>query len=132
MATRQRSVEADAVAQRTDEGAVGAREDGFNRVVLRGRVSAAPEARELPSGSSVVGVRITVPREATTMTRGSRQTVDWFECTAWSAAQRRVVARWRPGDLVELEGAVRRRFPRGGGTSRVEIEVLRGRRLARP
>jgi single-strand DNA-binding protein len=106
-------------------------EPAVNQVVLRGRVSGAPEARELPSGSEVVGVRITVRRDRTTMTKGSRQKVDWLDCTAWSAAARRTLGRWEVGDLVEIEGSLRRRFPRGGGVSRVEVEVLRGRRLSR-
>ena len=106
-------------------------EDCLNQVVLRGRVSGAPTERELPSGSTVVGVRLSVRRDRTAMTKGSKQTVDWVECTAWSAAARRSVGRWAVGDLVEVEGSLRRRFPRGGGVSRVEVEVLRGRRLAR-
>jgi single-strand DNA-binding protein len=107
------------------------RESALNQVVLRGRVSGAPTERELPSGATVVGVRISVRRDRTTMTKGSRQTVDWLECTAWSAGARRSVARWAVGDVVEVEGSLRRRFPRGGGVSRVEVEVLRGRRVAR-
>ena len=116
-------------AGRVDEGDVP--EASLNQVLLRGRVSAAPTERELPSGATVVGVRITVRRDRTTMTKGSRQTVDWLECTAWSAGARRSVARWEVGDVVEVEGSLRRRFPRGGGVSRVEVEVLRGRRVAR-
>ena len=105
--------------------------ESVNQVVLRGRVSSAPVARELPSGALVVGVRVTVRRERTVMTRGSKQTVDWMECTAWAAGPRRTVERWQVGDVVEVEGALRRRFSRGGGLSRVEVEVLRGRRVSR-
>lgn len=114
-------------------GEAAEEETGLNRVVLRGRVSGAPDERELPSGALVVGVRISVRRDGTptVMTKGSKQTVDWLECTAWSGLTRRTVARWEVGDLVEVEGALRRRFPRGGGVSRVEVEVLRARRLAR-
>ncbi len=103
----------------------------LNEVVVRGRVSGAPQERELPSGSLVVGVRLSVARDRTVMTKGSKQTVDWLECTAWSAPTRRQVARWEVGDLVEVHGSLRRRFPRGGGVSRVEIEVLRAQRLSR-
>ena len=28
----------------------------------------------------------------------------------WAAALRRTVSRWRPGDLIEVEGSLRRRF----------------------
>ena len=104
-----------------------------NTVLLRGRVSTAPEPRELPSGSVIVTFRVTVPRSATAMTRGSRQTVDWLDCVAWGPGPRRTVATWRLDDEVEVGGALRRRFYRGGqGTStRLEVEVLRARRLSR-
>ena len=105
--------------------------EALNQVLLRGRVSSPPQVRELPSGAVVVGVRVTVRRQPTVMTRGSKQTVDWVECGAWSAGARRTVERWQVGDVVEVEGSLRRRFTRGGGLSRVEVEVLRARRLAR-
>ena len=108
-------------------------EVGLNHVALRGRVCGEPTERQLPSGAVVVGFRISVRRDgpATVMTRGSKQVVDWLACTAWSGLTRRTVSRWEIGDLVEVEGALRRRFPRGGGVSRLEVEVLRARRLAR-
>lgn len=103
---------------------------GTNRVVLRGRVTREPEARELPSGTTISTFRISVPREATVMTRGSRQPSDWFDCTTWSARSRQRVAKWQVGDEVEVVGAVRRRHVRtaAGGTSMVDIEVLEARR----
>ena len=44
------------------------------------------------------------------------------------------VSGWRAGDVVEVEGALRRRFQRGGaGTStRLEVEVLSGRLVSAP
>ena len=104
-----------------------------NVVRLRGRVSTAPEERVLPSGSVILTLRVSVPREPTPMTQGSRQQSDWVDCSVWSARVRRTVARWRNGDVVEVEGSVRRRFYRGGdGTStRLEVEVLAGRLLSR-
>ncbi len=104
-----------------------------NLVRLRGRVSSGPEGRDLPSGSVIVSVRISVPRDPSPMTAGSRQTTDWVECTAWGGRPRRTVAGWSVGDVVEVEGSLRRRFSRGGsGTAtRLEVEVLGGRRVAR-
>lgn len=108
---------------------------GENTVQLRGRVSTAPERRELPSGSVIVTFRITVPRSAsaTAMTKGSRQTVDWLDCVAWGAGPQRTVSAWALGEQVEVAGALRRRFYRGGqGTStRLEVEVLRAKRVSR-
>jgi single-strand DNA-binding protein len=104
-----------------------------NTVRLRGRVSTAPEERELPSGAVILTLRVSVRREPTPMTQGSKQQTDWVDCSVWAARTRRAVARWREGDTVEVEGALRRRFYRGGdGTAtRLEVEVLSGRLVSR-
>jgi single-strand DNA-binding protein len=100
-----------------------------NEVRLVGRVTGAPSEVTLPSGDQLVTFRVTVTRERP----ATRQRVDALECSAWAPRVRRSVARWRAGDLVEVEGAVRRRFfrtPAGTG-SRVEIEVAGGRVIRR-
>jgi single-strand DNA-binding protein len=104
-----------------------------NEVRLRGRVSTAPEERTLPSGTLIVTFRVSVTREASPMTNGSKQSSDWVDCTAWGAKTRRAAARWRAGDVVEVEGALRRRFQRGaaGTSTRLEVEVLSGRLVTR-
>lgn len=105
-----------------------------NRVVLRGKVTKAPQVRELPSGSTIVVLRLSVPREEPTpMVRGSRQSVDWVDCTVWGSRARRSAGRWREGDVVEVEGALRRRFQRSasGPSTRLEVEILAGRIVAR-
>lgn len=99
-----------------------------NEVRLVGRVTADPSVVELPSGDQLVTFRVTVDRDD----RATPRRVDALECSAWAPRLRRTVARWRPGDVVEVEGAIRRRFfrtPAGTG-SRVEIEVA-GARLIR-
>ncbi|GGF35391.1 hypothetical protein GCM10011519_06030 [Marmoricola endophyticus] len=109
-------------------------ESGFrNEVVLRGRVSAAPQERTLPSGARVVVVRLVIGREQTVMTRGSRQRSDWVECAAWSGGMRRKMLRWDEGDVVEVSGSLRRRHYRSaaGSSSIVEVEALDGRRITR-
>jgi single-strand DNA-binding protein len=109
-------------------------ETEFNRVTLRGRVSAEPSVRELPSGTSIVTFRMIMTRAKTHMTGGSKQTSDWVDCVAWAPRPRRTVATWRSGDTVEVEGALRRRFFRSEGgvpSSRVEVEVLTARVVSR-
>lgn len=102
-----------------------------NEVVLRGRVSAEPETRELPSGDVVVTWRIVVPRPPDRAGPGAR--VDALECAAWGGRVRRTVSSWRTDDVVEVSGALRRRFfHRAGGTSsRVEVDVTRARLIRR-
>ena len=102
---------------------------GTNCVVLRGKVSSPPTARELPSGDTIVTFRLSVARTRTAMTRRSKASSDWVDCAAWTARTRRTVVRWQVGDAVEVQGALRRRFYRGaaGATTRLEVEVLQVR-----
>lgn len=102
-----------------------------NEVRLVGRISQQPEERSLPSGDTVWTFRVVVAR---TGDRGrSRQTVDSLECAVWSGRVRRSVAAWEVDDVVEVSGAMRRRFFRAGGAaaSRVEVEVTSGRLIRR-
>ena len=103
-------------------------------VVLRGRVTAHPEERELPSGDPLVTFRLSVRRRPTPLGRGSKQTTDWVDCVAGSARVRRTASTWSVGDEVEVDGVLRRRFFRGAGGaggSRLEVEALRVRRVHR-
>jgi len=116
---------------RTDALSAGAETDAdANRVRLRGRLSTDPTKRTLPSGDSVWLFRVVVPRGGAA--RG-RQSVDALECAVWAGRVRRSVATWLAGDIVEVEGAMRRRFFRSGGStgSRVEVEVDTGRLIRR-
>lgn len=103
-----------------------------NTVQLTGRLAAAPIRTILPSGDQVVSLRLVVDRPARTGRRsGARHPVDTIDCSIWTAALARRVERWEPGDVVSLEGALRRRFWRspGGARSRYDVEVSRARRL---
>ena len=104
-----------------------------NQVTLSGRVSADPEVRRLPSGDEVVSFRLVV-RPSKAAMRRSKQSVDTFECAAWSSAMRRVARRLSAGEHVEITGELRRRFTRHTGIpmSWVSVEVATCRRLRSP
>ena len=108
-----------------------------NEVHLVGRLAAAPVRRELPSGDVLVQFRLVVDRDgATRAARASGRrtpTVDTLECAAWRKDVQRALQRCLPGDVVEVRGALRRRFWRspGGAASRSEVEAVRLRRLIR-
>lgn len=105
-----------------------------NEVVLVGRVAAAAEERELPSGDLLVSFRLVVDRPAPVRPPPGRGvTVDTLDCAAWGAGARRTAKALGPGDVVEVEGALRRRFWRAGAAavSRTEVEVGALRRLVR-
>ena len=103
------------------------RASSANEVRLRGRLAAEPEARELPSGDEVVTLRLIVDRPRT---RVRAATVDTIDCTVWAAALRARVTAWQPGDFVEVQGALRRRFWKSpqGSRSRYDVEVIKASR----
>jgi len=101
-----------------------------NFVRLRGRLSADPIEKVLPSGDSVWTFRVVVARAAPYR---RKQRVDALECAVWTGRIRRSVATWHEGDIVEVTGSLRRRFFKtpSGSVSRVEVEVDAGRVIRR-
>lgn len=100
-----------------------------NEVTLIGRLASDVRERSMPSGALLSSFRLVVRRDS--VVHGPN--IDALDCIAWRAPVQRAVRRWAAGDLVEVRGAVRRRFWRGvsGSVSRCEIEVTVVRRLAR-
>ncbi len=98
--------------------------DVDNHVVLRGRVADIAELRTLPSGDEIVSFRLIVDRSRAARRR-SRQLVDTFDCSAWTARLRRQSLRLHPGDRIEITGELRRLFSRsrGGVSSRVFVDL---------
>jgi len=99
---------------------------GVNEVIVSGRISGSPEERELPSGDTVVQLRLVVPRSGARVRRGGGgATVDTIDVSCWTKALQRKAVRLKPGDLVTVRGALRRRFWRspGGPASRYEVEA---------
>jgi single-strand DNA-binding protein len=105
-----------------------------NEVLLVGRLAAPAEERELPSGDVITTFKLVVERTGSRRPSVGRQiTLDTLECVGWTAATRRTVTSMSAGDVVEVKGALRRRFWRGrnGPASRYEVEVDRVKRLAK-
>lgn len=99
-----------------------------NEVQLRGRLSAAAEIKSLPSGDEVATWRLVIPRDA-----DGGSAVDTIDCESYSRQLIRLAAKWPAGELIELEGALRRRFWQSptGARSRYAVDVRSARR-ARP
>jgi single-strand DNA-binding protein len=99
---------------------------GVNEVMVCGRISGLAEARELPSGDTVVQLRLVVPRSGPrARAGGGGATVDTIDVACWTKALQRKAVRLKPSDLVTVRGALRRRFWRspGGPASRYEVEA---------
>lgn len=110
-----------------------AAQESVNEVRLVGRLAAEPQLRELPSGDTVWNLRVVVERPVPPGKEKPRQRVDSLECAVWGGRLKKSVEGWCAGDLVEVAGAMRRRFFRAGGitASRVEVELTRGRVIRR-
>jgi single-strand DNA-binding protein len=91
-----------------------------NYVFLRGRLAAAVEYRDLPSGDALAVFRLTVARPS-----ADRARVDSIECASVRAKVHRSIARAEPGDELEISGALHRRFWRTptGPASRYAVDV---------
>jgi single-strand DNA-binding protein len=100
-----------------------------NDVVLRGRMSAPAELRTLPSGDPLVTFRLIVRRSRP---RVPGQ-VDVLTCITYDRSLQRRAAVWNTGDVVEVEGALQRRFWRtGAGTASLyEVNCRKGRKVTR-
>jgi len=94
-----------------------------SRVHLRGRLSGAT-AVTLPSGDEAVTFRIIVDRPARQRGPSGRVRVDALECIAWTASPRRRVLACSDGDVIEVEGWLRRRFWKAGGALASRTEVV--------
>lgn len=102
-----------------------------NAVFLRGRLAAEPLARELPSGDEILTFRLTVDRPPDGSEARSR--VDSIDCATVVPRARRRVERAQPGDVLEVTGALHRRFWRSsaGLGSRYEVRVSSARSARR-
>jgi single-strand DNA-binding protein len=111
--------------------AAGIEPPSCNQVTLVGRVSAAPERRDLPSGDQLVTLRVVVDRPRQ---KGvARRAVDVIDVACWTKRTQRTAAGLEPDDGVRVEGALRRRFFAAGGgrASRYEVEASRLVRVSR-
>jgi len=95
-----------------------------NEILLVGVLQEAPAERVLADGQTVATFRLDVRRDDD----GGR---DSIECTAAGPHVVRAAAKWTDGDVVEVTGALRRRFYRAGAASRpfVVVDVDRARRV---
>jgi single-strand DNA-binding protein len=102
-----------------------------NDVALVGRLSGDVECRPLPSGDTVVEWRLVVERPPNARYR--QKVVDTIPCVSFDDRLRDRSSDWRDGDLIEVRGAIRRRFYRtaaGEQASRYAVEVWDGDLLA--
>ncbi|MGI5121192.1 single-stranded DNA-binding protein [Marinactinospora thermotolerans] len=103
-----------------------------NEVLLAGRVTAEPAVRELPSGDHLVTWRVSVVRPP--QEQRPNQPADPITCVSFHPSMEEATRGWRIGDLVQVTGALRRRFWRSpsGAASVFEVEARTARRIEPP
>lgn len=89
-----------------------------NRVELTGRVSGQAVERSLPSGDTVVELRLVVDRD-------DRDGVDTLDIAAWSAKLRKRALSLESEEWISVKGVLRRRFWKAGNriASRWQVEA---------
>ena len=99
-----------------------------NEVLLVGEITDGPTERDLADGRSVVTFRIDVRVDT-----DAGPVRESFDCTVDAARTRRAALGWALGDVVEVEGVVRRKFYKVGASSKpfTVIEAGRAKRLRR-
>jgi single-strand DNA-binding protein len=91
----------------------------INLVVLEGELARPAQDRELPSGSRLLNLEVTIRPDG-----GAAETVPvvWFDAPAWATGL-------DAGAEVVVVGRVRRRFFRAGGATQSRTEVVAERVL---
>jgi single-strand DNA-binding protein len=99
-----------------------------NEVYLVGELSTAPEERELSDGREAVTFRLDVRAET-----DAGPTRDSLDITVIGARARKSALTWAVGDVIEVEGVVRRKFYKLGSASKpfTVVEAQRAKRLRR-
>lgn len=99
-----------------------------NDVALRGRLSAPAELRTLPSGDTLVLFKLVVRREAP-RPRGPRS--DVLTCVSTIRGLVTRAQAWAADDVIEVDGALQRRFWRTptGTAVAYEVSVRRARKV---
>ena len=102
-----------------------------NDVVLRGRLAAPAVVRELPSGDTLLVFKLTVRRP---VARPREPGHDTITCVSSAPGLVRRATAWQPDDVLEVEGALRRRWWRSptGGAVVHEVACRRARRCRQP
>lgn len=80
----------------------------FNKVILGGRLTADPELRQTPQGTSVTSFSIAVNRR---FAKGNeaQQTADFINCVAWRSTAEFITRYFRKGSSICVVGSLQTR-----------------------
>ncbi len=95
----------------------------LNRVILMGRLVAAPELKTTASGVSVTSFRIAVDRSY--VKSGEERKADFIDIVCWRQQAEFVCRYFGKGSLIAVEGQLQTRtYQAKDGTNRYVVEVV--------
>lgn len=94
----------------------------LNKVILMGRITADPELKKTPTGTSVVSFSLAVERKYSK--DGNRET-DFINCVAWRTTAEFVARYFTKGNMIALVGELQQRsYQTQQGEKRTVYEVV--------
>ncbi|MBR6510224.1 MAG: single-stranded DNA-binding protein [Clostridia bacterium] len=94
----------------------------FNLVVLTGRLTADPELKTTPNGTSVTTFSIAVDRRYRS---GEERQTDFITIVAWRQTAEFISKYFKKGNLIGIEGSIQtRRYQDKDGNNRNVFEVV--------
>ena len=94
----------------------------FNLVVLTGRLTADPELKTTPNGTSVTSFSIAVDRRYRS---GEERQTDFINIVAWRSSAEFITKYFKKGSLIGIEGSIQtRRYQDKNGNNRTAFEVV--------
>ncbi len=95
----------------------------LNRVILMGRITAAPELKTTASGISVTSFSLAVERSY--VKQGEERKADFINCVAWRGTAEFICRYFGKGSMIAVEGQLQTRtYQAKDGTNRYVTEVV--------
>lgn len=95
----------------------------INNVVLMGRLTADPELKTTPSGTSVTSFSIAVERNYAP--KGQERQTDFINVVAWRHTAEFICRYFAKGQMIAVEGSIQtRKYQDKNGNNRVAVEVV--------
>ena len=76
----------------------------FNKVIIAGNITRAPELRYTPGGKAVCEIGLAVNRQWKTESGEKKEAVTFVDCTAWAGTAETISKHLRKGDPILIDG----------------------------
>lgn len=95
----------------------------INNVVLMGRLTADPELKTTPNGTSVTSFSVAVERSYAP--KGQERETDFINIVAWRHTADFICRYFSKGAMIAIEGSIQtRKYQDKNGNNRVSVEVV--------